>query len=103
MNYSAAIDIITSESAVAIAAPGTFRPAPGIIICMPNRETFLEGKIISIFSTTSIRHMSADKMLGVFMSPVLCIIPHDNCLMRMNGTEREYMRKYADEIGRAHV
>ena len=83
--YKAVREMMTSESVVAMAAPTTRRPAPGI--GMPC--TVLAGKIISLLSTTLSRHTRADKALGVFMSPVLCIMPLDICRMSMKGTPRQ--------------
>ena len=83
------IEIMTSERVVASAAPITRRPAPGTRIRRPRSDTRLVGKIISMFRMTFRKQTIADRLLGVFMSPVLCIVPLENWRRSINGMPRQ--------------
>ena len=81
-------EITTSARAVPSAAPVTRSPAPGSVSespGIPAIATVLVGKIRNILKTTSSRHTTADRMLGVFISPVLCIMPPVSCRMSEKG------------------
>ena len=65
LNISAAVQ--SSARAVPSAAPATPMPAPGMV---KPRAVIRVGKMSRPLNTTSNRHMSALKRLGIFMLPL---------------------------------